>query len=383
MAISFVGQAAYEFAGTANTSIRATMPSGIQAGDLLVVGFGNVENASVASTPESGWVTLEEDTSGTNAYYIMLAKIATSTEVSAAGTNIQVAVKADSTGQTNKTSMCVAYRGTHDTVAEAVIASNMKHESSPANLTIETNAASSTQAESQWYVAFYNMASGGDQSGGSWSTDAGVIRGEAVENNGTSTTSGVGAVDSNGTIAVQSHERAGTWSASASRLNASIAILDDPDEADLDASLSPLQGSFEADVSSGAELASSFSPLQGSFDADAQVDADIAATLGSLQGSFEGDAQIDREGDLAATMPSLRADLGPPFQPGPTNVVATTVSISQIDLTWTGVVGDVTYQVERDGVIIASDLEDNSYSDTGLDENTTYTYRVRAEKVNP
>jgi hypothetical protein len=36
------------------------------------------------------------------------------------------------------------------------------------------------------------------------------------------------------------------------------------------------------------------------------------------------------------------------------------------------------YDVERDGTVIAYDLSDTSYSDTGLTPSTSYTYRVRA-----
>lgn len=40
---------------------------------------------------------------------------------------------------------------------------------------------------------------------------------------------------------------------------------------------------------------------------------------------------------------------------------------------------DVTYNVYRDGVKIASGIKDTVYTDTGLEPNTTYTYQVSAE----
>lgn len=40
---------------------------------------------------------------------------------------------------------------------------------------------------------------------------------------------------------------------------------------------------------------------------------------------------------------------------------------------------DVTYNVYRDGVKIASGIKDTIYTDTGLEPNTTYMYQVSAE----
>ena len=76
----------------------------------------------------------------------------------------------------------------------------------------------------------------------------------------------------------------------------------------------------------------------------------------------------------------------PPPPSAPTSLVATAVSQTQINLSWTDNASDETgYKVERslDGVNfteIASSLPANttSYSDNGLTANTTYYYRVRA-----
>lgn len=62
---------------------------------------------------------------------------------------------------------------------------------------------------------------------------------------------------------------------------------------------------------------------------------------------------------------------------GPTGLTATPVSSSEIDLTWNAVSGALTYDVERNGTIVASPAT-NSLNDTGLVPNTAYTYRVRS-----
>jgi chitodextrinase len=64
----------------------------------------------------------------------------------------------------------------------------------------------------------------------------------------------------------------------------------------------------------------------------------------------------------------------------PTNVSATAVSSSQINLSWTAStdnVGVTGYQVFRNGTQISSPTT-NSYSDTGLTASTQYTYTVKA-----
>ncbi len=72
---------------------------------------------------------------------------------------------------------------------------------------------------------------------------------------------------------------------------------------------------------------------------------------------------------LDATAPSV-----------PTNLQATVVSTSRIDLTWTASTDNVAvtgYRVYRDGSLVASP-SGTSYSDTGLSAGTTYAYRVAA-----
>ena len=62
----------------------------------------------------------------------------------------------------------------------------------------------------------------------------------------------------------------------------------------------------------------------------------------------------------------------------PENLQAVAVSTSQIDLSWDEVIDASGYDVERDGVVIAWDVLDTTYQDTGLTSSTSYTYRVRA-----
>ncbi|MBT8479032.1 MAG: fibronectin type III domain-containing protein, partial [Gemmatimonadetes bacterium] len=65
-------------------------------------------------------------------------------------------------------------------------------------------------------------------------------------------------------------------------------------------------------------------------------------------------------------------------QTPPSNLTATGVSGSQIDLTWTGTGVFATYNVYRDGSPIVTGLGSPGYSDTGLDSFTEYDYFVTA-----
>lgn len=225
MAISYVGEAEFTYAGTANTTITVRIPSGIQVGDLLICGHGNVSSHASGVTMNNSWTKLEEvGIDSTNCYFLMAAKIATATEVSLAGSTQQIATAPDTAGGTNKTTQCVAYRGTYSTVALAVPLTNVKHETSPADQTIETNSVTPND-NNQWLTTFFNMASGGDQDAASFSSSGYTFRGDAKLANGTSTTSAVSCYDSNGTVAQSSTQRSGTWSSTATRLNGAIAVI--------------------------------------------------------------------------------------------------------------------------------------------------------------
>jgi len=117
---------------------------------------------------------------------------------------------------------------------------------------------------------------------------------------------------------------------------------------------------------------------------------DIGAFEFIPAGVFECSDGMDNDGDSLIDYPD---DPGcasgydddeynaPPSPPSiPTNLQATAVSTSRIDLTWspaTDNVGVAGYKIYRDGVEIATAV-DTSYSDTGLLPDTTYTYTVSA-----
>jgi hypothetical protein len=63
----------------------------------------------------------------------------------------------------------------------------------------------------------------------------------------------------------------------------------------------------------------------------------------------------------------------------PTNLVATPISISEIDLEWIASVGASSYDIERDGVVIVTGHVGTTYQDTGLAQDTQYRYRVGAK----
>jgi hypothetical protein len=67
----------------------------------------------------------------------------------------------------------------------------------------------------------------------------------------------------------------------------------------------------------------------------------------------------------------------------PTDFIATQISTSQIDLTWTDVADETGYTIKRDGTTITTTAADTtSYSDTGLSSDGTYTYSVIATNAN-
>ena len=63
----------------------------------------------------------------------------------------------------------------------------------------------------------------------------------------------------------------------------------------------------------------------------------------------------------------------------PSNLTATVASSSQIKLSWTAsATAGVTYTVLRNGTVVGNGLSATSYSDSGLNSSTTYSYTVQA-----
>jgi hypothetical protein len=82
---------------------------------------------------------------------------------------------------------------------------------------------------------------------------------------------------------------------------------------------------------------------------------------------------------LVASVTQLTLHISP-FS-APSDLTATAVSVSQIDLNWSAVSAAVSYKVYRNSVLIASPAA-NSYSDIGLTSATTYSYAVSGVDVN-
>jgi len=72
--------------------------------------------------------------------------------------------------------------------------------------------------------------------------------------------------------------------------------------------------------------------------------------------------------------------------PAPTGLNAISLSASSIKLSWSYVIGAASYIVYRDSAsgyqIIKAGLQETNYTDTGLDKNTTYTYKIAAQNGN-
>lgn len=94
--------------------------------------------------------------------------------------------------------------------------------------------------------------------------------------------------------------------------------------------------------------------------------------------ALSGAAPAPPQGDTSGAVTWAGTAAGTNRPAVPANLQAVAVSSSQIDLTWDAVTGVSGYDIERDGVVIVFDHPTTSYSDTGLDPDTQYDYRVRA-----
>jgi chitodextrinase len=95
--------------------------------------------------------------------------------------------------------------------------------------------------------------------------------------------------------------------------------------------------------------------------------------------AVDGDGNVSGLSNTAnVTTPALSDTIAPST---PTNLTATAVSTSRIDLAWTAStdnVGVTGYRIIRNGALIDTVGGVTSYQDTGLNPGTTYSYRVRA-----
>ena len=88
------------------------------------------------------------------------------------------------------------------------------------------------------------------------------------------------------------------------------------------------------------------------------------------------------DGDVSATVSATTPIPSPPARPA--TLSATTLSSSQVKLTWSNVSGETGYSVwrSRDGKtwtqIAATAADVTTFTDTGLSARTTYYYRVQA-----
>jgi len=107
-------------------------------------------------------------------------------------------------------------------------------------------------------------------------------------------------------------------------------------------------------------------------------DSGLASSTGY---SFRVRATNSAGSSQYSTVATATTLLAPPSTP--TGLVATAVSKSQINLTWSSTSGAASYKIERstDGaswVQVASGVSSTSYSSTGLQRSTTYYFRIRA-----
>jgi N-acetylmuramoyl-L-alanine amidase len=105
----------------------------------------------------------------------------------------------------------------------------------------------------------------------------------------------------------------------------------------------------------------------------------LTGTAGYVKlGNATGEASLVVMADAIRFLKVAGGDTEPPTVP--TNLVATPISSTRIDLTWTAStdnVGVTGYKIFRDGGLIGTSPT-NSYSDTTCSPSTTYIYRVSA-----
>lgn len=104
------------------------------------------------------------------------------------------------------------------------------------------------------------------------------------------------------------------------------------------------------------------------------ADSNGAVTVSTTAGGGNWVGTLSTANVILWTLPLIPLTLS-----APTNLTATPVSSTEIDLDWDPSAGATGYQVERNGVIVATPVPD-AFADTGLAPSTTYTYRVRSSQ---
>jgi fibronectin type 3 domain-containing protein len=143
-------------------------------------------------------------------------------------------------------------------------------------------------------------------------------------------------------------------------------------------------------------VASYFAPV-GGYSRDAAYFSNKGfdnAPLHALQSGVDGANGVYRFGSSGFPTSTANAAnywvdvvfvLATPAPPTPTDLTATSVSSTRIDLAWTDVSGETSYRVERSptgtsgwSAVATTGQNVATYSDTGLSPSTTYFYRVVA-----
>jgi hypothetical protein len=116
--------------------------------------------------------------------------------------------------------------------------------------------------------------------------------------------------------------------------------------------------------------------------------SDIATNTGALANTYPDTNvpfnatyayQIIATNDVANSLPgNVATATTVPASPDP--LIATAVSFTGINLSWSDVAGETGFSVERNGVVIDSATAGTlNFSDSNLSPGTSYTYQVRAE----
>ena len=300
------------------------MPSGIQANDLLVAFCAVNGNPTINSTP-AGWAKgIDTANNNATAKYVLFWKRATGSETDTTfGTS------------TNEQSANRIYRISvaHTSTDPEFLAANLINGTQPNPPTF--NPTGWDVEDTLWFATYGSPNGLGTTTG--WPTNYSSNQNHDKTN--TSTSAGAAVVTATRESAAASEDPA-AFTASAAIRAVSYTVAIRPA-----AAIQTITGSLA--LSGSGTLAA----------------AGIRARQGAS--ALSGSGAVAADGAVLVWGP-------------PKNLIATAISTSQIDLTWDAVTGATGYDVERNGVVIATDVLDTAYQDTGLASSTSYTYRVRA-----